>query len=194
MRFKSLSALAAASALLPFLAQAEGLSYSYVEGAYINTDVDQFDEEVDGFALRGSFEVTDQVFLFAGYDTQSTSIFGTDLDLERFNLGGGYAWSIGPSADVYGKIGYVQYEADAGGFDVDDDGYMLGVGLRGRVAEQLELEGGLNYVDLSDSGDDTSVVLGARWFFTDQLAGGVEGEFGDDFSTYGINVRWDFGQ
>lgn len=194
MRFKLLSALATTTALLPFLAQAEGLSYSYVDAAYINTDIDQFDEEVDGFALRGSFEITEQVFVFAGYSNQSTEVFGTDIDVEQMNLGLGYAWPIGPSADIYGKVGYVSAEVDAGGFDADDDGYLLGVGLRGRPADQIELEGAVNYTDLSDSGDTTTFGVGARWYFTEQFAVGVEGEFGDDANTYGVGVRWNFGQ
>jgi hypothetical protein len=110
------------------------------------------------------------------------------------NLGVGYAWPIGPKADIYGKLGYVSAEVDAGGFDADDDGYLLGVGLRGRPADQLELEGAVNYTDLSDSGDTTSVGLAARWFFTEQFAVGVEGEFGEDANTYGVGVRWNFGQ
>jgi hypothetical protein len=194
MRFKFISALATTTALLPFLAQAEGLSYSYLDAAYVNTDIDQFDEEVDGFALRGSFEIAEQVFLFAGYANQSTEVSGTDIDVEQMNLGAGYAWPIGPKADLYGKVGYVSAEAEAGGFDADDDGYLLGVGLRGRPADQFELEGAANYIDLSDSGDSTSFGLGARWFFTEQFAVGVEGEFGDDATTYGVGVRWNFGQ
>jgi hypothetical protein len=174
--------------------QAEGLSYSYIDLAYINTDIDQFDEDVDGLALRGSLEITDQVFLFANYADQSTSVLGDDLDVQNYGLGVGYAWPIAPSTDLYGKIGYVKYEADYLGFNADDDGYSLAVGLRGRPADQIELEGAINYVDLSDSGDDTSLGLGARWFFTDQFAVGVEGDFSDDANTYGIGVRWNFGK
>jgi hypothetical protein len=51
----------------------------------------------------------------------------------------------------------------------------------------------VSYVDLSDSGDDTTLDLGARWFFTPQFAVGLEGSFGDDASTYGVGVRWNFG-
>ena len=74
MRFKFASALAASAAFVPFLAQAEGLSYSYLDAAYVNTDIDRFDEDVDGFALRGSYELTNNVFVFAGYADQGTSV------------------------------------------------------------------------------------------------------------------------
>lgn len=194
MRFKFASALAASAAFVPFLAQAEGFSYSYLDAAYVNTDIDQFDEDVDGFALRGSYELTDNVFVFAGYADQSTSVAGFDIDLQTYNLGLGYAWPLGKALDVYGKLGYVSAEVDAQGFgDADDDGYSLAVGLRGRAVEQLELEGAVSYVDLSDSGDDTTLDLGARWYFTPQFAFGVEGSFGDDANTYGLGVRWNFG-
>jgi hypothetical protein len=194
MRFKFASALAATAAFVPFLAQAEGFSYSYLDAAYVNTDIDRFDEDVDGFALRGSYELTDNVFVFAGYADQGTSVAGFDIDLQTYNLGLGYAWPLGKDLDVYGKLGYVSAEADVQGLgDADDDGYSLAVGLRGRAIEQLELEGAVSYVDLSDSGDDTSLDLGARWYFTPQFAFGVEGSFGDDASTYGLGVRWNFG-
>ena len=194
MRFKFASALAASAAFVPFLAQAEGLSYSYLDAAYVNTDIDRFDEDVDGFALRGSYELTDNVFVFAGYADQGTSVAGFDIDLQTYNLGLGYAWPLGEALDVYGKAGYVSAQADVQGLgDADDDGYSLAVGLRGRAVEQLELEGAVNYVDLSDSGDDTTLDLGARWYFTPQFAFGVEGSFGDDANTYGLGVRWNFG-
>lgn len=194
MRYKLVSALAVTAALLPWTSQAEGLSYSYLDAAYVNTDIDRFDEEVDGFALRGSFEIADQLFVFANYADQGTTVLGTDIDLRSYGFGLGYAWPLADALDLYGKVGYVNAEIDVPGFgDADDDGYSLAVGLRGRVAGQLELEGSLDYVDLSDSGDDTALGLGARWFFTEQFAVGIEGSFADDANTYGLGVRWNFG-
>ena len=63
---------------------------------------------------------------------------------------------------------------------------------RARVAQEFELEGGLNYMDFSDSGDDTSVYAAGRWYFTPSFAAGLEAELGDDVTTYGIGVRWSF--
>lgn len=178
---------------MPLVAAADGLSYSYVDAAYISTDVDNFDENVDGFALRASVELANRVFAFGGYTDQSTSILGSDLDVKGYNLGVGYAWPMSGTTDLYGKVGYVRAEADFAGLNANDDGYALGVGVRSRVVDQLELEGSINYTDLSDSGDDTTLGLGARWYFTQQFAVGVEGEFGNDARTYGIGVRWTFG-
>ena len=193
MRFHIVSAVAALGAMLPLASQAaDDLSYSYLDPAYITTDIDGFDDNVDGFALRGALEVTDQFFGWAGYTTQSTEVFGEDLDYTTLSIGGGYAWPLSPTADIYGRLGYITEEVEYAGFNADDDGFLLGAGLRGRVAQEFELEGGVNYIDLSDSGDDTSLYAAGRWYFTPSFAAGLEAELGDDVTTYGIGVRWNF--
>jgi hypothetical protein len=183
----------AAMSTLPFVANAaDDLSYSYLDPAYVTTDIDNFDEEVDGFALRGSLEVTDQVFVFAGYSDQSTSVFGEDLDFQSMSIGGGYVWPVSQRADLYGRLGYVEQEVEYAGFSADADGFLLGMGLRSRVGGEFELEGAINYVDLSRSGDSTSLFGAGRWYFTQTFAAGLEAEVGDDATTYGLGVRWSF--
>ena len=178
-------------------AHAEGIDYTYVELGYVTTDLDGIGTDLDGFVLRGSFEVTDNWFLYARYLDQGVSVGGVDFDAKQYGLGGGYAWSFADNMDLYGRIGYTEVELDAsgggfGGVSVDDDGYELGVGIRARPTELLELEGAVNYVDLSDAGDDTSFGVAARWFITDVFALGVEGEFADDAETYGVALRLQF--
>ena len=198
MRSKLLSATVAATLALPLVAAAgDNVSYSYADLAYVTTDIDGVDEDLDGFALRGSFEITDQAFLFGTYTDQSADAGGASVDYSTLMLGGGYAWSLSDNADLYGKLGYAtrEVEVDVPGFgsvSADDDGFMLWMGLRGRVSQQFELEGSVNYYDF-DSGNDTSLGAAARWFFTDQLSAFAEGDFGDDVSTYGIGMRWTFG-
>lgn len=189
MKLKIASALIASAALLPVAAQAQSPSYSYLDLAYVWTDVDGVRGTADGFALRGSFELTDSVFMFAGYSEQMLS----DFDFETYSIGAGYAWSIAPNMDLYGKISYVKAEVDGLGFSGDDDGYGVGVGIRSFVTDRFELEGSIDYVDLSDSGDDTSFGIAARWYFTPQFAVGAEAALSDDANSYGIGVRWNFG-
>lgn len=188
MNTRITKALLAVIALAPLAANAESPSYSYVEGGYVVTDIDGIGSDADGFLLRGSIEITDSIFLFAGYTDQG--VYG--VDLKQYGIGAGYAWSMTDTTDLYGKVGYVRAEADFAGFGVDDDGYSLGVGIRSFVTKRLELEAAVTYVDLSDSGDDTTLGAGARWYFTEHLAAGVEAEVGDDATSYGIGLRWSF--
>jgi hypothetical protein len=192
MRTTILALLASSCALAPLAAQAEGLSYSQLDAGYVVTDIDDFNDEADGFMLRGSYEFVENWFGYARYLDQSVDAFGVDVDVSQFSLGVGYALPLAATTDLYGKIGYSQADASAGGASADDDGYELAVGLRAKPLQQLELEGSVNYLDLSDTGDDTSLGLAARWYFADQLAVGVEGDFADDATSYGIGVRWSF--
>lgn len=200
MRKSSLGLVAAVLALAPFAAtQAEGISYTYADLGYVTTDLDGVSKDLDGFLLRGSLEVADNWFVYARYVDESVTFSGVDVDFQQFGVGGGYAWSFAENMDLYGRVGYARAEADThgggfGGMNVDDDGYELGVGIRARPLDPFELEGSVNYVDLSDSGDDTSLGVAARWFITDNLALAVEGEFGDDADSYGIGFRWAFGK
>jgi hypothetical protein len=191
MRYLASTALIAAMALTPLAAQAEGFSYSYLELGYVETDFDDIDEDADGFALAGSLEITDQVFMFAGYGDLSAG----PVDFETYDIGAGYAWSISPRADLYGTLAYVKAEVDVPGFGSgDDDGYGAGVGIRYRVADPFELEAAINYVDLQDSGDGTSFGLAGRWYFVEQFALGFGIDFSDDADTYGLSLRWEFGE
>jgi hypothetical protein len=194
MRKFILAMLTAMLAFAPLLARAEGPSYSFLDAGYVVTDIDDFDDEADGYLLRGSFEFVENWFLYARYLDQSVEVFGTDVDATQMALGVGYAWPLTDAMDLYGKVGYTEAEVDASGMgSFDDDGYELSLGLRGNVMEQLELEGAVNYTDLSDTGDSTALGIAARWYFVEQFAVGVEGEFSDDATSYGIGVRWNFG-
>lgn len=198
MRKSMLSVVGAAVAFLPLLtAQAQDMSYTFVELGYVTTDIDGVGKDLDGFALRGSYEVADNVFLYARYVDQSVSIAGVDFDAQQYGLGAGLAWSFAENMDLFGRLGYTEVELDVSGNgfgsgSVDDDGFELGVGIRARPIELLELEGAINYVDLSDSGDDTSYGLAGRWFITEAFALGVEAEFADDADTYGVGFRLQF--
>ncbi len=185
-------------AVCPLLAaEADGIGYTYADVGYVTTDLDGVSKDLDGFVLRGSLEVAEDWFVYGRYIDESVSIAGADFDYQQFAVGGGYAWSFAPTMDLYGKLGYTEAEVEVsgggGGFNVDDDGYELGVGIRARPLDPFELEGSINYVDLSDSGDDTALGLAGRWFITDAVALTVEGEFSDDADTYGVGFRWAFG-
>jgi hypothetical protein len=186
-------ALGLAIALLaaPLAAQAEDkISYNYVDAAYVVVDIDGFSKDADGFALRGSFELTENFFLFASYADLSAKVAGFNVDETDYGVGAGYAWSLSDKMDIYGKLAWVRAEGDALGFSVDEDGFSVGVGLRAFVLDPMELEGAVTYTDLGDFGDSTGVGLAARWYFTENFAVGGELGFSDDATSYGIGVRF----
>ena len=56
---------------------------------------------------------------------------------------------------------------------------------------RLELEGGFDYIDLGDD-PDTLLVMQARYFFLENIAGGLRLEFGDDIDSMALGVRVTF--
>lgn len=193
MRF-ALTALGFALLAAPLALKAEGVSYNYLDAAYASVDIDDFDEDADGFLLRASFEVTESLFVFGGYSDLGIDVSGFDVDLREYDFGLGYAWPVGNASSMYGKVSYVSAEAETLGVTVDDDGYGLALGLRTRPATKIELEGYVDYVDLSDLGDETSFGAAARFFLTPHFALGAEVVFGEDSTTYGAGVRWHWGR
>jgi opacity protein-like surface antigen len=191
---KIFTALAATAAFVPFMAQAEGLSYTYAEAGWVSSEIDQFDEKLGGWALKGSFEIIDNLFVYGRYADQKTDTSAGEFTFQPWDIGVGYAFPITETFDVYGTVGYSSIDADAPSFvkNTSDDGYTLGLGARTRVIEKLELEGVVKYANFSDYGDNTSFEFAGRWFFTDAFALGLEYTAGDEFDTFGAGVRYQF--
>ena len=179
----------AVSVSTPVLADND-MSYSFIEGAYLDTEIDNGpDIDGDGFGLSGSVELGTNYFLTAGYSTQE---FNAGVDLDQKSIGFGAYTNLSDTLDLMGTISYVDAEIDTRFGGADDSGFGLGVGLRAVVAPNIELEGGINYVDLDDSGDDTSLALGGRYYFTEAFALGVGVGFGDDVTSWKIGARFEF--
>ncbi len=172
-------------AAAPLAAMADDMSYSYVDAAYIQTDVDGAGPSADGFALRGSVGFGQNWFAFAEYASQSVQ--GFDIDSTAVGVGGHYG--LNEQLDVVGSVGYISFDLNPGG---SDDGYMLNLGLRGRVTEGVELEGGVRYTDFSDGGDDTAFYVGGRFHFNKTWALGAEYQDGSDSSSLLAYVRASF--
>ena len=57
----------------------------------------------------------------------------------------------------------------------------------------LSWDGAVGYTDIADEGQ-VSLGLAARWFFKDHVALGIQGSFGEDETSYGAGLRWDWGR
>jgi hypothetical protein len=178
-----------ALALAPLAAVADDMSYSFVDLAYVETDVDGVGPSADGFGARGSVGFADNYFAFAEFSSQSVS--NVDIDQTAVGLGGHYG--LAENLDAVGRIGWTKVDISAGPLDADDDGYLVDLGLRGRVGGAVELEGGLRYADFGGAdGDDTSFFFGGRYHFDDTWAVGAEYRSGDDVSSIMAGVRISF--
>ena len=165
--------------------------YTYVEIGYDETEFEVGgggDIDGDGLTVSGSFELTNEWHFFASYG-QADLDLGRDLD--TLTVGAGYVYPLKSNIDLYGRVLYIDREVDGlGPLGADDDGLGLQFRIRGRVSEELELEGGIQYVDVADS--DTSFQAGARYYFSESFSAGIGLTFGGDADGLGINARFEF--
>ncbi len=185
---------------LPGMDQAAALSYSYLEAGYGQIELDDdggVEADGEGYRVAGSVAIGPTYHLVAEYSSADLEVEGApiDADIDTISVGFGYNFPINPRADLIGRILYVESELqlDSPFFSVEDDenGYGLQMRIRGEVAERLQLEGGIDYVDLGE--DETSLVVEGRYFLTGVLALGAGVELADDSTTYGVTLRFNFG-
>ncbi len=164
-------------------------NYTYVELGYDETEYQAGNTDVDGdgLTLSGSFEINDDWHAFASYGTADLD-FGIDLD--TFVIGAGYAFPLRQDVDLYGRVLYLNLDADVGALGADEDGLGLQFRIRALVTDELELEGGVQHVDIEDS--DTSVQVGARYYFTETFSAGIGLTVAGDTDGIGINARYSF--
>jgi len=191
--------LVAAVLLLPTLGMAQEsakptkpqFSYSYVELGYDKADFDvkNLSDTVHGddLTLSGSFELKDNWHVYGSYGAANLD-GGIDLDTGAIGLG--YSHPLGKDVDLYGRVLYLDTRADFGQVSAGDDGLGFQFRVRGRVNEKIEVEGGLQYIDVSHS--HTSLQASARYYFTRAFSAGVGITFGGDVDGVGINARFNF--
>lgn len=187
---KSVLLAALVTATASVYGQSQPMSYTSIEGSYVRTDLDGgFNNDGDGVDIAGSFAVTDALFLKGGYRYQDFD-FGVDVDQYELGLGGHRPLADG--LDVVGSVSYLRSEVDFAFGNADDDGIGLALGLRGRLTDALELEGGVSYADLDNFADDLALNFGGRYYFNPQFALGAGIEAGDDVTTWNVGLRYDF--
>jgi hypothetical protein len=171
---------------------ADGLNYTYIQASYgqVQFDDSLIDVDGDGFAINGSVAVSDNFHLFGEYQMAGLD-FGIDLNLLEAGLG--YNMPMSDKMDIIAKAAYVNVEAEAPGVpSADDNGYAVGIGLRGAMSDKFELNGGLDDVDVGDSGGETRFNVGFNYNFTDSFTVGLKGTWWEDVNIYQIGGRFYF--
>lgn len=185
----------AIAALLAGPALADGFSYNNIELGFVDTEIEDFDEfgdiEGDGLSIGGSVEFGPGIH---GFGKVTGLEFEDILDVGMLSLGLGFNHSLAPQLDLFSGISYERLKFEYDGFDdIVEEGYGLTAGLRGRIGERIELSAGLKYADYGDDLDDTTVMLGGRYYFTRNFAAGLDYNENDDGDTWILSLRYDFG-
>lgn len=200
--------LAALLAATPFVASADEMSYTYVEGGWTQVQInDDFldDPKGDGGYIRGSFAIAPQVHVFGGYSTVSKSYSAAGarlkVDLAQPELGIGYHMNMSERVDFTADIAAVRVNAkvkisglpgfNGTGKDHSTAGRAT-VGVRGKPSARTEAWLKAGVMDGSDMDSTFVGNLGGQVSFNKTW--GVVGEiqFIEDTTQYVAGVRASF--
>lgn len=168
------------------MGEGNGLSYDYLEANYDTADYDGLSgSNPDGFGLKGSIGFTPMVHGYVDYDRLTTHGF----TIQGVEIGAGLNHSLTSNLDLIGRLGYARAKVEGFG---SDDGFGAQAGIRARFATDFEAEALVHYTDFDDAGDNTSLKLAGRWFFTPQFALGAGVELDNDVKLWNVGFRWNF--
>jgi Ax21 family sulfation-dependent quorum factor len=178
---RSVLALALMAAI-PF-AQASELSYSYLEGGYVNFDPKGFSSQ-NGWGLRGSAALSDNFHVFGGYDRVRLRVGPLRENVDLWRLGLGYNLSISDMSDLVARVAYEDLDGD--------DGWSVEVGLRAALAPSFEGFIGLGYADSSDFSGEAYLALQGQYKFNRNWGLVADAKIGEDGRQYFIGPRFSF--
>ncbi|MFQ3235994.1 MAG: opacity protein-like surface antigen [Paraglaciecola sp.] len=182
MKTSTVALLVAASLLVTPAAFAASPDFNYVEGGYTKLDFDNSNFKPDGFKVSGSASVSHNLYLNAAYTDASDGV-----DYNHLSLGLGYRLSAASNTDVYGMASYE--EVERGNFD--DNGYGLTAGVRSFITRNIELDGGLSYIDI-DKNDETYLNLAVSYSITPRAAVNLAYRTSDDTDMITLSGRYSF--
>lgn len=175
-------------AALPFAASAaEGVSYSFVEGGWTQTDLGNSGTDAKGFAIRGSGAIAPNFHVFGDYSKQE--IDDTDFDFDQWRLGVGYHQELNTRVDLVTNVAYEKFDAGNG---LDFDGYSVEAGVRGALAPNFEGYALAGYEDSDEFDGDFYGRVGAQVKFNPTWGINGEVKFADGDRQYFIGPRISF--
>lgn len=188
--FRSIFAVTVLALAAPALA--DGFSYTYLEGRYQRIDLDDgsFDVDGDGYGIAGAFALNESWHMFGGYNNTS---FDFGIDYDELAIGAGFNTSLTPNMDFVARLAYVRFDVGNSSLSFDDSGLGVSIGVRAMASSNVELAASIQTIELSDSGNDTS-LRGELWYsFTPNFAAGLNLGTSDDVLRYGLGGRFYFG-
>lgn len=166
-------------------------SYTYIEGTLVSSelnDVGPLDASGDGIGIAGSIAFGER---FHGFGSFTDEGFDFDLDRTTLQIGAGYAYPLQGGFDLVGRLSYIESDIQRPGPDINDNGFGIEGGVRGRFTPRSEFDAGIRYVDVRRS--DTSLFFNGRFFLQPRLAvgGGLTSDDGNLVLTAAIRYSFD---
>ena len=172
-------------------ADSTDIRYSWIQIAHVMTEADD-GLDSGGWNFNASFAVREHIHLFADYESAELDDFPQVTGKET-TFGIGTHFDLMERLSVFGTAGFYKINWDDEISSADDDGIRAIAGLRFVPLPGYEIRGGVDYVDLDMSGDDTAGFVAADIFLADGIALTGEILFADGGESYTVGARLYFG-
>ncbi|HEY1077580.1 MAG TPA: outer membrane beta-barrel protein [Fontimonas sp.] len=195
---RKLGALCAAALIgLPLTAMAEGLSYNYLEGGYVSSELDDENVDGDGYRAKLSVLINEGVYVHGGYAEAETdpNDIGATFTTKSITAGLGLRFSLFDATDLNVEGAWINGKLERDGelvdSDVEDDGYTVGVGVRHLFFPQLEAGLKADYTDVFDD-DDFAYTANLLFHVIPHLSIGGSYTIADNADTWTAGLRFNF--
>lgn len=177
---------------------AKDISYDYIQGTYALLTINHSEGDIDGntFGANGSISVAPNIALSASLGVTSYDEFrGIDVDSRALSFGVKGHISVAEGTDIQGGFSVAKLNIESSnGFDSNDTGKAISIGLRSLVGDAVELEVGYARADAFDE-TTNAFNVGARVYANDRLSLGIGYSTTDadvDVNSFSINARVNF--
>ena len=204
MKKSALSVMFVATLPLVTIAD-EGPDWTYLEASYLSSEIDlgvsNFDDlEPDGWEIGGSVGLGEWFFINGAYSQESDNVkingYKIDLDLDRYYVGLGAAWSVTNTTDLYGRAAYEGWKSEPSALgqeaDNDEDGYSVSVGVRSKLWKILELKGEIGTIDVDEFVENEARAEVGAYYTMRYFTVGASYIWIDDLETFKATLRYEF--
>lgn len=189
------AALLSAGMLLSHTANATELSYSNAQLGY---QMMTGDGSFSGFLLKGSFLITDDIYVAASYDQLKDGGISQDI----MTLRGGMRFAMDDKLDLYGELGLARAKIDVEmsipgwgtiSESASETGFQLEGGARMMLADNLEGRAFFRHVSI-DNYDENFIGAEAAFVVADRISvvGGISRLFDASEFLLDVGVRYEF--
>jgi len=170
---------------LSLTVSAENPSFDYLDIGYSNWNLDGSSDKTDGFEFKGSLTINE--FLYVAGDYTNISSFGLSVGFTTVGLG--YKYNFTDTTTFFAELDYLNINPESGD---SESGFEITSGVRSMVLPKLELKGAIEYLNTGRNDDNTSLVVGGVYSFTDTFASYVDYKRDSDLQRWSIGLRFNF--
>lgn len=173
----------------------QDIRYSWFGVGHVSAEIDAPGANLDasGWNFDASFAVREHIHLFGSYQGRELDDF-EDFETSEKTFGIGVHFDIIDKLSLFGRVGFVDFSADDGVTSIEDDGGRVIAGVRFMPWGGFEFRGGVDYLDLDASGDDTGGFIGADIWLADGISLTGDYQFHDDDQSIVFGGRLYFGE